>query len=158
MEALCSPDPCDGSPGVPYERSLCTGFLAGRTEGLPPGFYLLDREGTSLGQAASGDFPDRMTRICLDQAWLSQAAVLFLFITDLAALDKSWGPRGYRYAMMTAGRLGERLYVAATAVGLGCCGIGALYDGEAARLLGLQGLSRLLYLVGIGPVKGGGIS
>ena len=55
--------------------------------------------------------------------------------------------------MLTGGRLGERLYMTATALGLGCCGIGALYDWEAAELLGLNDESRLLYLVGVGPVK-----
>jgi len=55
--------------------------------------------------------------------------------------------------MMTAGRMGERLYLSATAMGFGCCGIGALYDEEAAQLLGLQGASRLLYLVAVGAVK-----
>jgi nitroreductase len=55
--------------------------------------------------------------------------------------------------MLAAGRMGQRLYMAATAMGLGCCGIGALYDGEAAELLGLNEASKLLYLVGVGPVK-----
>ena len=49
--------------------------------------------------------------------------------------------------------MGERLYIAATAMGLGCCGIGALYDEEAAEQTGLNKDSRLLYLVGVGPVK-----
>ena len=49
--------------------------------------------------------------------------------------------------------MGQRLYVAATAMGLGCCGIGALYDGEAAALLGLNEASVLLYLVAVGAVK-----
>ena len=94
-----------------------------------------------------------MTAICLDQAWLAQAAVHFLFMGNLRQLDEQWGPRGYRYALMTAGRLGERLYLTATALGLGCCGIGAFYDQEAADLLQLNPDSRLFYLVAVGPVK-----
>ena len=76
-----------------------------------------------------------------------------LFFANLEILERCWGSRGYRYAMLTAGRLGERLYVAATAMGIGCCGIGAFYDGEAAVSLGLNDHSRLLYLVALGPVK-----
>jgi SagB-type dehydrogenase family enzyme len=96
-----------------------------------------------------------MARTCLDQEWLKLAPLHFLFMADLDANDRAWGPRGYRYAMMTAGRMGQRLYLAATAMGLGCCGIGAFYDGEAAQLLGLTGSSALLYLVSVGAVKGG---
>ena len=55
--------------------------------------------------------------------------------------------------MMTAGRLGQRIYLAATSFGLGCCGIGAFYDSEAAALLGLNEKSAMLYLLGVGPVK-----
>ena len=153
IEALCPPDASASTPRSGYERSLCTGFLLGGTEGISPGFYLLDRVEGSFGQVASGSFMDQMARISLDQAWLAQAAVHFLFLTNLTALDETWGPRGYRYAMMTAGRLGERLYMAATAMGMGCCGIGAFYDEEAAELLGLKGSARLLYLVAVGPVK-----
>ena len=94
-----------------------------------------------------------MARICLDQAWLTQAALHFLFIANIGKLEERWGPRGYRYALMTAGRLGERLYLTATALGLGCCGIGAFYDQEAADLLQLNSDSRLFYLVAVGPVK-----
>jgi nitroreductase len=54
---------------------------------------------------------------------------------------------------MTAGRLGERIYIAATAMGLGCCGIGAFYDSEAVELLDLPSPTRLLYLVAVGAVK-----
>ena len=136
-----------------YENSLAAGFLAGRVEGTAPGFYLLDRHGKALGMVAQGSFMETMTHICLDQAWLAQAGAHFLFLADLDLVDRTWGPRGYRYAMMTAGRLGQRLYIAATAMGLGCCGIGAFYDAEARDLLGLNENSRLLYLVAVGAVK-----
>ena len=75
-------------------------------------------------------------------------------MTNLSEIDRTWGPRGYRYAMLTAGRLGQTLYLGATALDLGCCGIGALYDGEARELIGLNEASALLYLVAAGPVKG----
>jgi SagB-type dehydrogenase family enzyme len=134
-------------------QTLAVGCLAGQVEGVSPGFYLLDWVSKSLGLAAAGSFTRAMTGICLDQAWLAQAAVHFLFLGNLGHLDEQWGPRGYRHALMSAGQLGERLYLAATALGLGCCGIGALYDEEAADLLGLNPDSRLFYLVAVGPVK-----
>jgi len=100
-----------------------------------------------------GAYVEPMARICLDQGWLANAGVHLLLLADLEVLDRTWGPRGYRYAMMTAGRLGQRLYLAASAMGLGCCGIGAFYDREARELLGLNETSRLLYLVAVGEVK-----
>ena len=94
-----------------------------------------------------------MATACLDQEWLKNASLHFLFMTHLDELDKPWGPRGYRYAMMLAGRIGQAIYLGATALGLGSCGIGALYDGEAGEVIGLNDDSALLYLVAAGPVK-----
>jgi nitroreductase len=141
------------SEETPYDQSVAVGFLVGQAEGMEPGFYLLDRKRESWGLVAAGEFMARCTSICLDQAWLVNAGVHFLFLANLDVLEKTWGPRGYRYAMLNAGRLGQRLYVAAEASGMGCCGIGALYDGEAMEMLGLNQNSRLLYLVAVGAVK-----
>jgi len=94
-----------------------------------------------------------MTTACLNQQWLSSASVHFLFMTNLNTIDRLWGPRGYRYAMMTAGRFGHAIYLGATALGLGCCGIGAFYDNEAKNILGLNTESYLLYLLAVGKVK-----
>ncbi len=147
LRSLC------GNEGPPYNEGVAVGFLVGRAEGMEPGFYLLDGNKESWGLVAAGDFMARSTSICLDQEWLVNAGVHFLFLANLDVLEKTWGSRGYRYAMLTAGRLGQRLYVAAEALGMGCCGIGALYDGEAMNMLGLNESSRLLYLVAVGNVK-----
>jgi len=153
LESLGRPGPNTmGNSPRPHEL-LAIGCLVGSAEGVEPGYYLLDPLQQQWGVVAGGMLLHPMARICLDQAWLTQAALHFLFITDIRKLEERWGPRGYRYALMSAGRLGERLYLTATALGLGCCGIGAFYDQEAADLLGLNPDSRMLYLVAIGPVK-----
>ena len=154
LESLCIGDSKNASTDAGYESSLCTGFLTNRVEGFEPGFYLLDRASAAYGFIDRGIPMEKMAHICLDQMWLSNAGVHFLFMANLQRLDQTWGARGYRYAMMHAGRMGERLYLAAEALGLGACGIGALYDHEAAEALGLNHESRLLYLVAVGAVKG----
>jgi len=154
LEGLCTGcrmKPGEGTGESPHPPTAI-GFLVGNVEGWDPGFYLLDTASRSHTRVRRGFLMDRMARICLDQMWTAHAAVHVLFLSNLDAVDRIWGPRGYRYAMMTAGRLGERLYLMAAAMGLGCCGIGAFYDMDAADLLGLNDASRLLYLVGMGPV------
>lgn len=142
-------DENDASIGLP---SLVVGVLAGAVEGLEPGFYVLEREGAALVLVRKGDMREEMARICLDQVWLSQAALHLVFFADLEHLEGHYGPRGYRYALMEAGRLGERVYLQAAALGFGCCGIGAFFDGEALELLGLEPPLAILYLVAVGPV------
>jgi len=143
----------DALKASPYHQTICIGFLLGNAEEVIPGFYVLDSERKSIGLVTGGFFMDKIAHICLDQEWLANAAIHFLFLTNLDVLDRELGARGYRYVMMLAGRMGERLYLTATAMGLGCCGIGAFYDVEVTELLGLSDASRLLYLVAVGPVK-----
>ena len=137
----------------PYAHSICSGILTNDIESLGDGFYLVDEKEVRLGLVKPGDFTGAMSRICLDQGWMAGASLHFMFMTHMTSLEEAWGPRGYRYAMMTAGIMGERLYLAASALGLGCCGIGAFYDGEASRLLGLNEPSRVLYVVSLGILK-----
>ena len=58
-------------------------------------------------------------------------------IADLDRAARSYGDRGYRYAHFEAGALGQRLYLAAEALGLGATGIGAFFDDEVNRYLDL---------------------
>jgi SagB-type dehydrogenase family enzyme len=132
---------------------LSLGLLTESVEVVSQGFYLINKKTLQVGLVKPGHFVRPMAHICLDQMWLANAALHFLFLANLDVLDHHWGPRGYRYAMMTAGRLGERLYLIASALGLGCCGIGAFYDQEAADLLGLDEANRMLYLVAVGSLK-----
>ena len=137
----------------PAGSDISTGLLVQSVENIPSGFYLCDFSNNRWTQVRPGRLNCDMAAACLDQKWLKNAALQFCFLANLDQLDRNWGARGYRYAMLEAGRLGQRIYVAAAALGLGCCGIGALYDNEARTLLGINKNSALLYLVAAGPVK-----
>ncbi|RJR22341.1 MAG: SagB/ThcOx family dehydrogenase [Desulfobacteraceae bacterium] len=132
---------------------ICTGLLIGSANGCSPGFYLVDQTSGKPFMASDGYFNEKMADICLHQLWLAKASLHFIILSNLALLDEAFGARGYRYALMSAGRMGQRIYLAATSLGLGCCGIGAFYDHEAARLLGLDDDTRLLYLLAAGKIR-----
>ena len=132
---------------------LQTAFFAESVEDVSSGLYSLDVPGKRFGILRAGIHGEITAHICLNQEWLKNAGLHFLIISDLELMDKTHGPRGYRYAMMEAGRMGQRLYITAASLGLGCCGIGAFYDSEAAELLELDRRSRLLYLIALGKIK-----
>ncbi len=134
-------------------RFLQTGMVCRNLEGLEDGFYLFDRGFSRVHLMNKGQLAKALASVCLDQTWISRAAITFLFFTDLKALETAFGPRGYRSLMMTAGRLGQQIYLGAEALGLGCCGIGAIYDEEAGQLFDLNRDSALVYAVAAGPVK-----
>ena len=153
LDLLCLASSNDLTAEYSISHSVTTGFLVGNIEGFEPGFYLLDALARKAGRVTKDPMIDQMTHICLDQEWLQNASVHFVFLTNLAVIEKLWGPRGYRYAMINAGCLGQAIYLCATSMGLGCCGIGALFDWEARDLLQLNDESVLLYLVAAGHVK-----
>lgn len=119
-------------------------------EGLADGLYSLSESG--LGLVKSDDCHHEVARAALDQRWLAQANLLFLFFAE----PSFWKPcpRAYRDLQMAAGRLGQRLYLGAEAWGLGCCGVGAFYDRELAEVYDLSHEFSPLYLVAVGLVAG----
>ncbi|MEJ5375279.1 MAG: SagB/ThcOx family dehydrogenase [bacterium] len=133
---------------------LAIGFLVREVEELACGFYIFDIQQGLLFEAARGDLARNMAYACLEQSWMAKAALQVIFLSNLEVLESRMGARAYRYAMILAGRMGQRIYLASTALGLGACGVGAFYDQEAARLLGLNQPSKLLYLLTSGPVHG----
>ncbi len=153
LELLCRSGTEPANSPVQYGQGVVCGCLVGSVENVPPGFYLLDRKNRRFGCVFKGDHRREMAAVCLNQRWLSDAAVQLVFLGDLAGVDQVRGARGYRYAMITAGRLGHAVYLGATALGLGCCGIGAFYDEEARGLLGLNPGCAMLYMAAVGVVK-----
>lgn len=129
---------------------LSVGALIRAADGLSDSLFLIDEKAEELLPVSKGQLIEGMADICLHQLWLSRASAHILFLAVPSLLDRIFGARGYRYAMMEAGRLGQRLYLGAASLGIGCCGIGAFYDDEAAALLGISGEARLLYLVAVG--------
>ncbi|MCX5882481.1 MAG: SagB/ThcOx family dehydrogenase, partial [Deltaproteobacteria bacterium] len=149
MQTIWMPDDEDFQPF----HYVASGMIVGSCEGLDSGQYWIDPHAHAIGQVRPGEFSANMSQIALNQQWMESAALQFFFVAPLSAIETLWGPRAYRYAMISAGRLAHRIYLGATALGLGCCGIGAFYDQDATVLLGLNHLSALLYLVAAGPIK-----
>jgi len=71
---------------------------------------------------------------------IGDAAAALVLSIDRAtfAADASGPARGYRHALIEAGLVGERVYLAAGARGLAACAVGAFYDDEAAALVGID--------------------
>ena len=139
---------------LPHAASPRLGLVLQGIDGLKAGIYLLDTTKRAIGPVCEGGYSVKMATACLGQAWLGNAAVQVVFLSDIEWLENTLGPRSYRYAMLDAGRMGQALYIGSTALGLGCCGIGAFYDEDARQVLALSRDTFMLYLVAAGRVKG----
>jgi SagB-type dehydrogenase family enzyme len=108
-----------------------------RVHGLQPGVYRFWPERAELEQVKSGDQRVAAAGLSLGQDLAGNACVTFSMIGDLDRAARTYGDRGYRYVHFEAGAIGQRLYLAAEALGLGATGIGAFYDDEVHRYLEL---------------------
>lgn len=126
-----------------------------RVDGLAPGVYRYWPEHGELELIKAGDQRLTAAALSLGQDLAGNACVAFSLIGDLEGATRTFGDRGYRYAHFEAGALGQRMYLAAEALGLRATGIGAFLDDEVHRYLGLapeQG--QVVYHFAIGyPVR-----
>jgi len=153
MQSLCMNPGHENDEGLAKGRCMTPGFAAVNIEAFDPGIYLLDTQQKAYGLISGGSSGGDVARVCLVQAWLKNGSLHFLFMANLPLIDARYGARGYRYAMLNSGRAGQRIYLAANSLGLGACGIGAIYDDEARQMLSLNDESALLYLVAVSITK-----
>ena len=131
------------SPGPSLSPAVRLYVVAHDVDGLAPGAYRYEPDQHALAPQATptgaGEAGRAATRAAaLDQDVAADAAVVFVLSMDRAAFaaDPLGPARGYRHAFLEAGMVGERVYLAAGALGLGACAVGAFHDDEAAALVG----------------------
>jgi len=107
--------------------------VVNRVDGLQQGVY----DGRTC--IRQGDFSDFSGYLCLEQTLGADSGVTFF----LSSADEN-----YLSLMQKAGIIGQRIYLAASLLGVGCSGIGAFYDSEAAEFLQTDEL--VLYVLVVG--------
>ncbi len=80
-----------------------------------------------------------LTRAALGQTACQRAAVVLVWTAVIARSARKYGERTYRYIYMDAGHSAQNVYLASTALGLGCCVIGAFFDDEVNAVLEVDG-------------------
>ena len=108
-----------------------------RVRDCVPGVYRWDRKNRRLEQFQRGNVERMAAYLSLEQSLAGNACFSMSMIADLGQAGNVFGNRGYRYAYFEAGAIGQRLYLGAEALNWNATGIGAFYDDEVHRYLGL---------------------
>jgi SagB-type dehydrogenase family enzyme len=124
-----------------------------RVEGVAPGiwhFHVLD---FALELVAAGDFRQPLVDAGLSQGFLGKAGAVFIWTGVLNRARWKYRERAVRYLFLDAGHLCQNLMLAATALGLGVCPVGAFFDEEVESLVQVDERDEVaLYLASVGPL------
>jgi SagB-type dehydrogenase family enzyme len=124
-----------------------------RVEGVEPGIWHFQVPGASLELIQAGDYRRELVAAGLDQDFLGTAAAVFLWTGVLDRARWKYRERAIRYLFLDAGHICQNLMLAATALGLGVCPVGAFFDDEVEALVQVDGVQEVaLYLASVGPL------
>jgi SagB-type dehydrogenase family enzyme len=128
-----------------------TYILARAVEGLQEGFYHFRPHKFDLEFIKPGNFSSALAEAALGQTMIADAQVAFVWSAVVARSKWKYRERAYRYIYMDAGHIGQNLYLAGTAGGLGVCTVGAFFDELVNGLVGLDGREEtVLYMASVG--------
>jgi SagB-type dehydrogenase family enzyme len=128
-----------------------TYVIAHRVTDLPAGLYHYAVRPHALEQLRAGDLRSNVLHLGLGQEFLAQAGVVIVYTAIFQRLRWRYRERSYRYALLETGHLAQNVYLAATALNLGACAVGAFLDDDLNVLLGVDGRDEAaLYLMAVG--------
>jgi len=130
-----------------------TYLIIHRISNLTPGIYHLDVPEFCLELLREGYLGREIAEAALHQQMAASAALVFVWTAVIERSSWKYGERAARYIYLDAGHIGQNLYLAATALNLGCCTIGAFYDDKVNKLIGVNGKDETaIYLATVGKV------
>ena len=125
-----------------------------RVEEVTQGLYHFNVVDFSLECLQDGSFNQLITRACFNQPVVRRAAVVFVWTAMMLRCMVKYRDRAMRYIPMDLGHVCQNVQLAATAMDLGSCPIGAFYDDDINELLGVDGEEEtVLYLATVGKLR-----
>jgi len=124
------------------EKILRAAIRAPSAGNMQPWFFMVVREERKK---------EALARAALDQSFIAQAPVVVVVCADPDRSAMRYGGRGtHLYCLQDTAAATENLLLAAVALGLGGCWVGAFHEEEAARALDLPSHLRPVAIVPLG--------
>ncbi len=109
-------------------------------EGVEPGIYHYAPADHALERVRGGTFGGDLMIAGLGQEFLGQAPIVIVLTAVFQRLRWRYRERSYRYALIEVGHIGQNVYLAAEAAGMGACAVGAFFDDAVNGLLEVDGV------------------
>lgn len=123
-------------------------------EGISPGIYHYNVLNHELELLIPGDHTQNLYKVCCHQPYAKEAGVVVMISSVLDRHKRKYGERGYRYALLDIGHLGQNIYLMCTALELAVMTTCGFFDDLGNELLNLDGLNEtLMYVAFVGNKK-----
>jgi SagB-type dehydrogenase family enzyme len=123
-------------------------------EEVVQGIYHFDVAEFALAHLKEGSFNQAITAASLGQPVVRRAAVVLIWTAVMLRCMVKYRERAVRYIGMDLGHVCQNVQLAATALGFGCCPIGAFYDDDMNELVGVDGEEEtVLYMATVGKLS-----
>lgn len=140
------------APSAGAQFPIETYVAVARVDGLAPGIYHYVPADHALERVRDGTFGGDLMISGHGQEFLDQAPVVVVLSAVFQRLRWRYRERAYRYTLIETGHIGQNVYLAAEAAGLGACAVGAFLDDAVNRLLEVDGINEAaLMLLPVGP-------
>ena len=142
--------PCGGARH-PFETYL----LVRKVEGLQPGrYHYLPMTNQLEYLGAVENIESVLNESLCDQRWAMKSSVVFYWSYVPYRNEWRYGYFNHRMSLIDMGHVGENLYLACSATGLGTCGIGAYEQALCNELFGLDGKEEyIIYTETVGTIR-----
>ena len=128
------------TPSAGARHAIETYLVINRVDEIMPGLYrymALDHQLCALSH--DSDLPYQTAKACLDQHFVGQGAVVFIWTAVAYRMEWRYGPHATKLIALDAGHICQNLYLAAEAIGCGTCAIGAFVAEWIDPLIGVDG-------------------
>ncbi len=138
--------PCGGA-----RHEFETYLAVNQVDGLEPGLYHYLPLEHALEKIGVMEQPEEdISNMLCGQSWAAKANVVFFWSMVAYRAEWRYGIYTHRVALIDIGHVGQNLYLAATALTLGTCGVAAFSHDLCNRIFSLDGQEE--YMVYCAPV------
>jgi len=124
--------------------------VAANVTGLAPGVYKYRPRQHDLAKVGDRDVRPELSRAALEQEFIRDAAIDLVFAAVIERTAVKYGARTTRYVNFEIGHASENVFLQAIALRLATVVVGAFYDEDVKKVVGMDTRESALYIMPIG--------
>ena len=133
-----------------FETYLCVNSVEGLDRGL---YRYLPLEHKLLVIKRDDNIMRDIASACCGQSWMATSAAVFVWSTIPYRMEWRYSIASHKAIALDAGHVCQNLYLAAEAISAGVCAIGAYFQNEVDKVIGLDGKDEFaIYIAAAGKV------